>query len=227
MKLKHYISIGTVFVALVAAVRCADSINKGSLNTNMGLTESHEPTLLDRKIYWGAETNGIKAGLSIEQDSIRSSTNATGHIPIRFTPLLYNDSTNNGNVTPTMLILDLPPLFESRYRLELTDEKGISVPKTSKGKAFGKTAPQPYRLIPNRVTGVIIDTGWRPARYILLPKQVRGLQPTLVLQDYFKITTSGKYHLHFEVFAFKPIDTDTNELIHFPPVNAEIEIKNP
>lgn len=87
-------------------------------------------------------------------------------------------------------------------------------------KALGSTAPQPYKP-PH------INTGYRPGKLILQSREVRELLPPLMLQDYFKITNSGKYHLHFEMCVFKPEVEDINkeELIYFPPVDVEIEIE--
>lgn len=125
-----------------------------------------------------------------------------------------------------MVIFDLPPL-ESRCQLRLTDEKGNLVGKTKEGEALGRTDPHVYKPSPNPVTGVTIDTGWRPMRYMLFSNQSRDLAPPLVLRDYFKITNSGKFFLHFELFAFKVAGLDTNELVRFPPVDAEIHVVLP
>jgi hypothetical protein len=167
--------------------------------------------------YWGAETNGVKAGLYIEK--LHGLPGLTNHVPIQCHPLLYNSSTNNGNLGPGMLMLYLPAI-ESRYQLDLTDEKGNAVKKTAKGKSLGKPVTQPS--IPT--TG--INTGWRrKEQFILLAREERGL-PELKLQDYFKINDSGKYHLHFEMSVFKPSpnDADKVELIRFPPVDVEVQI---
>jgi len=169
-------------------------------------------------VYWGASTNGIMAGIYVEA----KYDNNLNHDIILCHPLLYNSSTNNGNIQPDVLLLYLPSL-ESRYRMELTDEKGNNVEKTEKGQLLGKIAPKPYKLSPN-FNGVINDTGWRPGKHFLLSRQVDELFPQLILQDYFKITNSGLFHLHFEMRAFKVIDSQTNSLICFPPVDANIEI---
>ena len=113
------------------------------------------------------------------------------------------------------------PAIESRYRLELTDEKGNAVKKTTKGKSLGKPVPQSS----SPAAGVRINTGWHAGTYILVAKEVRGL-PEFVLQDYFRINDSGKYRLHFEMSAFKPSSNDAEKLefVHFPPVDVEIQI---
>lgn len=168
-------------------------------------------------VYWGIETNGVKAGLYIEK--LQGLAGLTNRVPIQCHPLFYNNSTNNGNLAPGMLLLYLPAI-ESRYLLELTDEKGNAVKKTSKGKALGKPVTQPSTPAKG------INTGWRrQEQFIFLAKEVRGL-PDFMLQDYFKINNSGKYHLHFEMSALKPSpnDADKVELIHFPPVDVEVQI---
>jgi len=170
-------------------------------------------------VYWGAETNSVKAGLYIEK--LQSLASLSNHVPIQCHPLLYNSSTNNGNLGTGMLMYYLPAI-ESRYRLELTDEKGKAVKKTAKGKALGKPFTQPS----NPTSGIGINTGWRrKEKFILLAKEERGL-PEFLLQDYFKINDSGRYHLHFEMSALKPSpnDADKVELVHFPPVDIEIQI---
>lgn len=181
--------------------------------TNSAIQPTHEG------IYWGVETNGVKAGLYIEK--LRGLSGMTNRIPIRCHPLLCNNSTNNGNLGPGMLMFYLPPI-ENRYRIELTNEQGNVVGKTAKGKALGKPFVQPS--IPTG--GVKISTGWHPGTFILLAKEVRGL-PEFMLQDYFKIADPGKYHLHFEMSVLKPSpsDADQVELTWFPPVDAEIQIE--
>jgi hypothetical protein len=173
---------------------------------------------IPESIYWGAETNGVKAGLYIE--ILHGLPGLTNHVPIQCHPLLYNNSTNNGNLAPDMLLLYLPAI-ESRYRLELADENGNAVKKTTKGKALGKPVTQSS----SPATGVRINTGWHPGTCILAAKEVRGL-PEFMLQDYFKISDSGKYRLHFEMSALKPIPNETEkvDLVHFPPVDVEIQI---
>jgi hypothetical protein len=168
--------------------------------------------------YWGAETNGVKAGLYIEK--LQGLAGLTNRVPLQCHPLLYNSVTNNGNLAPGMLMLYLPEI-ESRYRLEFTDEKGNAVKKTTKGKALGKPVPQSS----NPATGVKINTGWRAGKCIIVAKEVYGL-PEFMLQDYFKINDSGTYHLHFEMSALKPSpnDADKVELIRFPPVDVEVQI---
>ncbi len=181
--------------------------------TNSAIQQTHEG------IYWGAETNGVKAGLYIE--TLHGLPGLTNRVPIQCHPLLYNSSTNNGNLGPGMLMFYLPAI-ENRYRLEFTDEKGKAVEKTAKGKALGK----PFTQSSNPTTGVRINTGWRrKEQFILLAKEERGL-PEFLLQDYFKINDSGRYHLHFEMSALKPSpnDADKVELVHFPPVDVEIQI---
>ena len=165
------------------------------------------------------------AGVHVE--TLSALSNVDNLTPVQLNLLLYNTNTNNVTIKPNMTILFAPPL-EDRCRLELRDENGKEVEKTAKGKALGKTTPQPYRIKPNS-DGVIIDTGWRPGTVFLLSREVRELTPPLLLSDYFKIKNAGKYHLHCELLIFKMHGNDKKEqdLISFPPVNAEIEIKNP
>ena len=177
--------------------------------------------------YWGASTNGISAGVYVETVSA-SSNNIDNLTPIRLHLLLYNSSTNNGNIMPNMIMLLAPPL-EDRCKLELRGENGKETERTAKGKALGEKTPKPYKVKPNS-DGVIIDTGWRPGKtYLPAGKLQQGLSETLLLSDYFKVQSPGKYHLRCELRLFKPHSDDINEqdLISFPPVNADIEIKNP
>jgi hypothetical protein len=128
---------------------------------------------------------------------------------------------------PNWTMLLAPPL-EDRCRLELKDENGKEVEKTAKGRMLGKRTPQPYRVKPNS-DGAVNDTGWRPGKINLMSREVRELTPPLLLSDYFKIKSPGKYQLHCEMLIFKPHGDDINklDLISFPTVNAEIEIKRP
>lgn len=176
------------------------------------------------KIFWGADTNNIKAGLVVDyysSQAFQTLTDDSSSIPIRCFPLLCNDNTNNSD----LLLLDLPSV-KSRYKMDLTNDQGNAVSKTAEGESLGKAIPTFYRPSPNRLTGVTIDTGWRPARYTLFPEQPRNLEPPILLQNYFKITNSGKYHLHFEMTAFQVDPAKGAEaIIYFPPVDAEIDIQ--
>ncbi len=171
-------------------------------------------------VYWGASTNGISASVYVET----ASTNVDNLVPVRLHFGLYNASTNNGNIMPNWIMLLAPPL-EDRYRLELKDENEKEVEKTAKGRAMGKRTPQPYRVKPNS-DGVTIDTGWRPGKINLMSREVLELTPPLLLSDYFKIERPGKYHLRCEILLFRfQDDINKQDLISFPPVDAEIEIK--
>ena len=206
--MKKCLLLGLLFAAWVVSAQSVTADEP----TNSAVQPASEGT------YWGAETNGVKAGLYIEK--LRGLAGLTNRVPIQCHPLLYNSSTNNGNLGPGMLMFYLPAI-ESRYRLELTDEKGNAVKKTTKGKALSKPVPQSS----SPTTGVRINTGWHVGKYFLIAKEVRGL-PEFMLQDYFKINNSGKYHLHFEMSALKPSpnDADKVELIRFPPVDVEVQI---
>lgn len=174
--------------------------------------------------YWGASTNGIMAGIYAETTPALS--NVDDLTPVRINILLYNSSTNNGNIMPNMTMLLAPPL-EDRYKLDLRDENGKEIKKTPMGKSLGVKSPQPYKPKANPSTGITIDTGWRPGEVFLPSREVRELTPPLLLSDYFVITNSGKYHLHCKISLFKPRKDDINkqDLLCLPPVNAEIEIK--
>jgi hypothetical protein len=169
--------------------------------------------------FWGAETNFVKAGLYVE--TLHDISESASSVSIRLNPLLYNSSTNNGNVALDIMMYYLPSL-ESRYRMDLFDAKGNPVQKTTKGKGFEKP------VIPTKppTTGVTINTGFHRGQFTLLSREARNLPPSLMLQDYFTITNSGIYNLHFEMSVIKPdITKDTEEIIHFPPVDAEIKIE--
>ena len=207
--MKKCLLLGLLFAAWVVSAQSVTADEP----TNSAVQPASEGT------YWGAETNGVKAGLYVEK--LRGLAGLTNRVPIQCHPLLYNSSTNNGNLGPGMLMFYLPAI-ESRYRLELTDEKGNAVKKTTKGNALGKPAPQSS----SPATSVRINTGWRrKEQFIILAREERGL-PELKLQDYFKIVDSGKYHLHFEMSALKPSPNDAEkvELIRFPPVDVEVQI---
>jgi hypothetical protein len=233
MKTKYYAFIWIQLIAFAVMIQCMGSLKDWNLDSDEVKAEAYGKYSFPQrlKIFWGSETNifwsteihKVKAGLSVQYFSNKtfraSSDSNTITIPIRCIPLLMDDSTNDIKLP----VFDLPPV-KSRYKMELTDEKGNIVKKTAKGEVLGKITPYTYKPSPDPKTGVIIDTGWRPARYTLLPQQARSLNPPFMLQDYFEITNSGTYHLHFELCAFKPI-SDTNELIQFPSVDAEINIK--
>jgi hypothetical protein len=173
--------------------------------------------------HWGLETNHVKVGLLIQNSSA-----ASNHTLVGFYPVLNNNSATNGNARPDVLQLWLPP-FDSRYRMELTDTNGNAVPKTAKGKALGKPIDQPFE---RRGTGIRVNFEAGYLGRTLLPNVPEPTDP-FVLKDYFNITNAGKYHLKFEMRVIwitegREHSTKSNPpAMWLPPVNAEIEIKNP
>jgi hypothetical protein len=174
---------------------------------------------------WGSETNHLKVGLLLQY---APGTNRTF---VGFYRVLNNSSTTNGNSRPDLLQLWLPP-FDSRYRMELTDTNGNPVPKTDKGKVLGKPIDQPFKRYRGGISeGVNFAGGYlgRP----LLPN-VPEPADSFILEDYFSITNAGKYHLKFEMQVIWITNGWKGSLlksnppaIWLPPVDAEIEIKNP
>ena len=229
----HYIMSKMLFhiILFISIARCNLTANGAETIQGYQAAESelNAPRPRVTKVFWGKETNGVKAGLSVayySPDSFEYFKKEPGTIPIRCFPLLMYNNTNSGKLNSDTAVFDLPPL-EGRCQLDLADDHGDSVKKTRKCEALGKVAPQVYRPSANPLTGITVDTGWRPYRYILVTNQARDLAPPLILQDYFRIANSGKYRLHFELCGFRVSGPGTNELQHFPPVDAEIQVTLP
>jgi hypothetical protein len=90
----------------------------------------------DNLEFWGAETNGLRAGLWY-----RPVTNgaSVGIIP----ELKYGNTTNERR---DWIILFLAP-ERSRYKMVLFDEHGKPVPKTKAGEALGEPIqPQRHKI---------------------------------------------------------------------------------
>jgi len=201
----------------------------------------------DKGIYWGAETNHIKAGLWI-----RYSSNVTNQTLLQLLPVIYNGSASNDIAAYPVggAFLWLPPL-SSRYQMELYSSNGIPVPKTSKGKIFGRTMdenPRPPRSL-NPLQATIHDSRRpfaEPGYLEFVAKlnetnQIGTFGPTpviagipqpfepFILQDVFKIAEPGKYRLAFELRALKrksPSIYNNFEPCYFPVI-VELEIRNP
>jgi len=217
-------------IALIAlAIECICFENGAAglrLNQKAGI-ELNAPRPDTTRLFWGAETNKVKAGLSVgyySETAFRYFKGDADSIPIRCFPLLHNENTNTGVLDSNLLVFDMP-LSDNGIRLDLIDDNGNPVNKTEKCKMLGKTAPTFYKPSPDPRTGVTVDTGWRPTRCMLLSNQSKGIGSPLFLDDYFQITNSGKYHLRFGLCAFKSVGAGTNELVHFPVVDAEIEVQ--
>ena len=162
-------------------------------------------------VFWGKETNGIKAGLYVGRIPVKTNT--------WFEPvLLYNNQTNiNGHIQ-----FYLPP-FKSRYQAELTDKNGNAVAKSAKGKAIGAPFP-PLRVTNNGATfGINRQAGYR---YYGLEDKIIDEQQSgiLTLQDYFKIQKSGKYHLRFETCLIIPKER-SDDLVWIPPVDIDVDVQ--
>lgn len=197
----------------------------------------------EQGVYWGDETNHIKAGLLLKY-----SLNTTNQTLVQITPLIFNGSISN--MTPVCfgdkMFLWLPPLA-SRYQLTLLDGNGMPVTKSSKGRSLGEPLdvnPKPPR--PANPFGPIMGSLQNPFRdpgyrvcYVKLnaTNQItyydrptaEEFPETFVLQDLFKITAAGKYRLKFELRALKPKFgmTTVNLQPYYLPVNVEIEILKP
>lgn len=177
--------------------------------------------------YWGAQTNGVKAGVFFTL--VPGSSN---QVQCLFVPALENSLRTNGNFAPDRLHLWLPP-FDSRYSMELTDEAGKLVRKTKKGEALGMTyiQPRPQRVSTASPTDrAVLLTPNKPE---VLPESVSKQSPfevrSLCLQDYFKIRRSGKYHLRFQtsVLFWRTQTPWDLHLVSLPPVEAELDLKLP
>ena len=150
--------------------------------------------------YWGVETNGVKAALFFY-----FAPGSTNQVQVTFVPALNNSLTNNGNfVRPDHLLLWLPP-FESRYEMDLTDDAGKPVRKTRKGKALGKSYlyTEPKGVTTRRGPtdrGVMLTPNKPEVLLEKAPNTFFGYM-SLSLQDYFRISKPGKYHLSFRLRA--------------------------
>jgi hypothetical protein len=169
----------------------------------------------DKDTLWGTETNCVKAGLLLQY---APDTNRT---LVGFFPVLNNSCATNCPVGENNLWLWLPP-FHSRYRMNLTDAKGMAVPKTEKGGAFGKAIDLPLRVR----TGINVSAGYQ-GKVLLLNTPNVILSDPFVLEDYFIITNAGKFHLKFEMMVVWPNASNPTNAIHLPPVDADIEIRIP
>lgn len=216
IKIKRRLKPGMLLASLlIMSFRChiADAWQPDLSASNM------DPEI---NTHWGLETNHVKVGLLIQD-----SSDASNHTLVGFFAVLNNSSTTNGNSSPGVLQLWLPP-FDSRYRMELTDANGNSIPKTAKGKVLGKPIDQPFEH--NR-GGVNYEAGYLGRT--LLPNVPEPINP-FVLEDYFTITNAGEYHLKFEMQVLwvtnerKGSATTANlPTVWLPLVDANIEIKRP
>jgi hypothetical protein len=194
----------------------------------------------DKGVYFGVETNRLKAGLWV-----RYSTNATDETLVQIMPVIYNDGISNDitipEIQPVTIVggafLWLPP-EASRYQMELYSSNGIAVPKTSKGKMFGRKMDlHPKPVLIGGAGRNFKEPGYYGNVYQMnATNQITPYDPTVgyvhpetfVLQDLFKITEPGKYHLAFEIRGLmRKFSKYQNLIPYYLPVNVEIEIKKP
>lgn len=174
--------------------------------------------------FWGAETNGVQSGLDVQHSFGSKNTILT-----RCTPVFRNNRTNNGNRGPARLLLYLPPM-ESFYQLSLLDEKGNRIVRTKKGESFGKQISKPLF----RSTGINYNAGYRA--YFVDRDQPQGIADcSFILQDYFDVTNTGRFHLKVEMqaawitpnwTASASLRTTNLPMVHFPPIDAFITIED-
>ena len=176
-----------------------------------------ESSLLEPNTFWGAETNGFKAGLNVE---VSSGTNAL----MMCTPILNSSHTNT-------VRLYFPPL-KNRYIMELTDSSGRSVKKTKAGEALCDGLTEPFGAI----VGINRSAGYR-ALPPLDPNDAARLDGyKFSLKDFFNITNVGKYTLTLQMkVIYFPADwkgpirpKSTNvPVLKLPPISAQIELGKP
>jgi hypothetical protein len=179
--------------------------------------------------YWGAEINGVKAGVFF--DLAPTSTN---QVQVFFVPALSNSRTNNFNIAPDRLLVCFPP-FENRYRMELTDQAGKPVRKTDRGNALGKVyvyaAPTGVRAGGSFLKGVNLTPNTPELIWETVAKGYDIRSHGLCLQDYFKIKDSGKYHftLQMNVIFWRPEPDDLllQHIVSLPPVEADLDLQLP
>ena len=190
--------------------------------------EFHAPLPRTSTVFWGSDTNGLKAGLSMgyySGQSFQYFTRRSDAIPIRCFLVMDYNGTNFGHGFKDVLILDLPQ--KPCYQLDLQDAQGRAVQKTAKGKELSNIVPEYYKLSPNPSTGSIVDMGHRPHRqHVPNDGFSSPLTEPFILQDYFAITNAGKYKLNFRLCVFVPRgdSSGTEDLFWLPVVQCDIDI---
>lgn len=177
--------------------------------------------------YWGSETNGVKAGLSFQL-----APGSTNQVGVLFIPVLLSTQATNFNVAPGSLLISFPP-FQSRYKMELVDQAGSPVQKTTKGDAMGSpyvyTPPTGVHVGSSPVNGALLPPNQPQFLWEFSHKGHLSEARWLSLQDYFKIRRSGKYHLRFQfVVSFSGAnreETRLQQLVPLPPVEATLDLQ--
>jgi hypothetical protein len=180
-----------------------------------GTDAEWEASFRTTNTFWGSATNGLKAGLQIDE------TIVTNGSAIICTPLLKNIDTN-------ILWIYLPPM-QNRINLTLSNEHGDSVVVTDLGKQLGRPLTEPLRLR----TGINTSAGFsgcppldQDNTEILPLSQFR-------LQDYFNLRAPGVYTLKFQMFVirFPPgsagggLTAGAVPIVGLPLVKARIEVR--
>ena len=168
-------------------------------------------------LIWGNETNGIRLALLINPEF------GSNNVPIRCTPIIKSNQNHTNH-----LWIWFPPIKNS-WQMTLTDEKGNAVPKTAKGNLLGKPIKEPLMLKdgPNFKAGYKMRPLDKDRAEVLSDF-------SFILQNYFEVTNSGKYHLSYRMRIILPqsikgdfmmLHTTNLPLTTLPPVKAEVEIK--
>ena len=206
-----------------------------------------------KSIEWGKETNGLRAGVTV-----MVKTNGTGiSIPdlwcrswlmfrsnsttVMFrsnsATIFYFDSGNNKSnsfvvslqgtqVTrdatnivwsPLMAFIGISSPLENNIRMELMNEKGVLIPRAKGGEASRLAFIENLNSMTNHYKHKFLTSD--------NPEILFG---PFRLNDYFKITSSGKYRLQMEILVF-PIylsDAKNQRYGRLPllPVDVEFEI---
>jgi hypothetical protein len=160
---------------------------------------------------WGAATYDVRCGFWWRSTSDGKSVEIIPEIR-------YGDAYN---ARRDRILVFLAP-DGSRYKMALFDQDGRPVQKTEAGQALGvPTVPHKYE--------VNMEHGYNDYGLVRGIRRVTVNQDKMLLQDYFRITNSGKYRLELQVGLVWGIPLmKTNAVFQFlflPPAVGDVDIK--
>jgi hypothetical protein len=157
-------------------------------------------------IRWGPVTNGLRAGLCIQQ-SLKSGSDATCQT------IIYVGTTNLSTEVRAYC-----PKTEELFLAELIDSRGRQVPKTRLGARFGRV-PSPEAQLKDRPRGG--PKGWQ---ICIVTADHENQVGHFNAKDHFLIAEPGTYRLRVQVRLYRQGGSGQLELFMLPAVTVPVTV---
>jgi hypothetical protein len=157
-------------------------------------------------IRWGSVTNGLRAGVRLQQN-LKSGSDATCQT------IIYVGTTNSSAEVRAYC-----PKAEELFMAELMDSQGRQVPKTRLGGRFGR-APSPEAELKDRPRG-----GPKRWQICIVTAGHENQVGHFNISDHFLIRKAGNYQLVLELRLYRQKENGKLGLVRLPAVGLPFRV---